>query len=246
MATIIGDGTVGKALAKAMNITALGKEDTPVEDDVVIICVPTNSVQGRQDLSAVHHAMQLIQKAQLVIIRSTILPGTTDALQEQYSVPIMFVPEFGFEKTMYEDLKHPPYYLIGTTDKSFNARGLAKEVLPEADEYETMPAKAAEYAKYITNIWGCWQVTLANTVYDWMGSDAVLYTQALHGALRHNNLPKWGWTITDQGKRGYSGKCLPKDIKAAISQYQQPIWQAIDAYNDRLLSIQNVQAPNVL
>ncbi len=231
---IIGNGTVGSALAKAMGEEALGKSDERVSDDVVIICVPTETIDGKQDLSQVKQALNRIENTKLAIIRSTVLPGTTEDLQRFYKFPIMFVPEFGFEDTMYDDLKNPKYYLFGTTDESFNFRGLAKNILPKAEEYILMPSKCAEIAKYITNIWGCFQVVLANTIYDWAGND-VDYGYALRGALKHKNIPQWGWRIHDKGHRGYSGKCLPKDIKAAISATDNDVWKVIDNYNESLI-----------
>src|SRR5574343_329005 len=115
MATIIGDGTVGKALAKAMGIEAQGKSDELITDDVVIICVPTETVDGQNDLTEVKQSLNRITDTKLVIIRSTILPGTTEKLQDEYPFPIMFVPEFGFEKTMEEDMANPEYYVLGMT-----------------------------------------------------------------------------------------------------------------------------------
>ena len=230
--TIIGSGTVGNSLAKAMGIEALGKSEEKVEDDVVIICTPTLTIDGVQDLSEVKQALGGITEAKLVIIRSTILPGTTEQLQGTTDIPIIFVPEFGFEDTMYDDLKNPDYYLIGITEKSQNMTDLAIKILPPAKSYEVMLATEAEFAKYFTNIWGCFQVTLANTLYDWAGE---YYDKALRGALKHKNLPKWGWKILDRGFRGYSGKCLPKDIKAGISATDNVIWKVIDNYNEKLL-----------
>lgn len=228
--TILGDGTVGKALAKAMGITALGPSEEEVRSDVVIICVPTPTVDGVQDLSSVKQALGRVKEAKLVILRSTVLPGTTEQLQKGTDIPLMFVPEWGFEATMEEDLAHPGYHILGYTTKSVEFTQLAKDTLPYAIIYRIVTAKAAEYSKYFANIWGATQVALANSLYDWVGEDEV-YEQAVSAARLHKNIPQWGWKIHDQGSRGYGGKCLPKEVQAAISQFPHPLWMEMERYN---------------
>ena len=50
-------------------------------------------------------------------------------------------------------------------------------------------------------------------------------------------------TIYHKGKRGYWGKCLPKDIKALLEYARQngiemPIRETVNKYNDKLLNSQ--------
>jgi UDP-glucose 6-dehydrogenase len=237
---IIGDGTVGKALAKAMGITAMGPSEEKVSSDVIIICVPTLTTDGTQDLSCVKQALSRIEDTKLVILRSTVLPGTTESIQRESMHSIMFVPEWGFEATMYDDLANPEYYVLGVTEQSEGLVDLAKRALPKAKEYEIVSATAAEFSKYFANIWGSSQVVLANSFYDWVitqTGNPEVYEQAVQAAKHHKNIPQWGWKVFDQGFRGYAGKCLPKDTQAAISQYPSPLWKEFERYNEQLRSI---------
>ena len=234
--TIIGNGTVGKAMGKAMKVKPLGKSDEVVNDDVVFICVPTPTIDGKQDLSEVEQAIKRVKTAQLIVIRSTILPHTTDILQINNPIPIMFLPEFGKEKTMEYDMAHPECYIFGMTKQSMPVGGLALEYLPEAPMIR-VNAISAEFAKYFSNIWRASQVTLANSLYDWVikedGND-IVYQQAISSILKLGDIPKYGWKIMADGKRGYAGKCLPKDIQAAIGRNPNRLWQEIERYNRQL------------
>lgn len=237
MTTILGDGTVGKALGAALNIEPLGPGEYKVSSDVVIICVPTPSVDGEQDISAVHQAISRIEDTKLIILRSTVLPGTTDELQKDCKFPIMFVPEFGFEASMEADLKEPVYYVMGLSERTISLVPLALSALPSSTQYIQMRTISAEFAKYFTNIWGFSQVILANSLFDWvqaLGLDTSIYEEAISGLKMHKNTPKWGWNIKDQGCRGAGGKCLPKDLKAAISQYPHNLWQRFEEINKEL------------
>ena len=237
MTTIIGNGTLGKALGKAMKIVPLPKSDEQITDDVVFICVPTPTIDYKQDLSEVEQAISRIKQAGIVVIRSTILPGTTDRLQQENIFPIMFLPEFGKEKTMEEDIANPEVYIFGMTEKSKPFGGMVLDVLPRSPKRVLVSAMSAEFAKYFSNVWRASQITTANTLYDWLlsqnGNDLV-YQQALGAILNLSDIPKYGWKIFNEGKRGYSGKCLPKDFQAALGQYPNQLWQDIENYNNRL------------
>jgi len=228
MATIIGDGTVGKALGINLGVKPLGPGKSKVMDNVFIICVPTDT----QDLVAIKDALSRIEDAHLVIIRSTILPGTTDKLQEDCEFPIMFVPEFGREKYMIEDLGNPDLYVFGYTDKSMGLVHLAEAVLPKSDcPRVVVKARAAELSKYFTNVTGATLISIANVFYDWALTD---YDEALKAAQLFPNFPKWGFNVLDQGRRGYHGKCLPKDIQAMLQDYPNKLIQAVEDINNEL------------
>lgn len=235
--TIIGNGTVGKALGECIGVEPLGPSNEMVSADVVIICVPTETVNGIHDQKQVEQALLRIESAKAVILRSTVLPGTTERLQKTCETPILFVPEFGFETTMVEDLRKPDMYIVGVTDKSKGLASIVLEALPPAEVTHVVRATSAEFAKYYTNIWGCVQVMLANSFYDWTMArtgDEGIYTEAIEMAQKHPNMPHWGWRIFDQGFRGYGGKCLPKDIQAALSQYHSPLWYCVETLNNEL------------
>jgi UDP-glucose 6-dehydrogenase len=232
---IIGNGTVGSSLARAMGIKAIGPGDSTVEAKVVILCVPTETVDGVHDQSQVKQAFSRV-KAKLIVVRSTVLPGTTDELQKLTKTPVCFVPEFGFENTMYQDMKHPKMYVVGTTKQSFQKWYMAEEILPPCDEWQPMDAISAEFVKYFCNIWGCSQVILANSLYDWVRSQTKdkVWSQIIDGLRVHPNIPQWGWNVFHDNFRGYAGKCLPKDIQAAISQFPHPLWLMIERLNQDL------------
>lgn len=235
-AAIIGNGTVGSSLGRAMGIKPYGPGESTVKADVVIICVPTETHKGVHDQSQVEQAFNRAD-AKLIAIRSTVLPGTTDRLQATAKTPVCFIPEFGFEKTMYQDMKHPKMYVVGTTEKSEQQWYRAEDVLPYCDEWQPMDAIASEFVKYFCNIWGCSQIILANSLYDWVmkeSGDTKVWNQVVDGLRVHPNIPQWGWNIGQDGERCYNGKCLPKDIQAAISQFPNELWLKFEEINKKL------------
>ncbi|MCX6797270.1 MAG: hypothetical protein NTX98_02210, partial [Candidatus Doudnabacteria bacterium] len=104
---IIGYGFVGKVMFKLFPEAKIYDPGYPgislTKDeinkcDVSFVCVPTNMLtDGSCDVSAVEQTLEWLNTP-LVIVRSTITPGTTDRLQKLYPEKhIVFQPEYAGE-----------------------------------------------------------------------------------------------------------------------------------------------------
>jgi len=107
----MGLGMVGGALQryfekKRINIFKydkgrnIGSVKEVNQADVIFICVPTPFVEGiGPDLSYVEDACNNVLGNKIIVIRSTILPGTTARLQKKYPQhKFLFNPEFLVEE----------------------------------------------------------------------------------------------------------------------------------------------------
>ena len=94
---VIGNGFVGEAISFAFSSVAdmyiydidpsrcLNDVESLHNCDFVFICVPTPMFEdGSQDLSYVESAFQNATDKPLYIIKSTVLPGTTEELSKKY------------------------------------------------------------------------------------------------------------------------------------------------------------------
>ncbi|KKW23562.1 MAG: UDP-glucose/GDP-mannose dehydrogenase dimerization [Parcubacteria group bacterium GW2011_GWA2_51_12] len=200
---VIGGGYVGGTVAKwyrdhGASVKVYDKflESDPVEEvlsqDYIFIAVPTNFDGKSIDLSAMDDAMKNASRAKTaraVIIKSTVVPGTTDKYQEQYPhLKIIFNPEFLTESTAFQDFSYPDRQIIGYTDKSYDMTGDIESILPLAPFVRFVPAKVAEMAKYLKE-----------------------------AAAADKRIGRSHLTACHGGYRGYGGKCLPKDTRALIS-----------------------------
>ena len=87
----------------------LGSSAEVNKADIIFICVPTphNNNKGH-DLSIVKAAIRLIKKPRVLVVKSTVLPGTTETLQKQYPRhTFLFNPEFLTEVTADQDMQYP-------------------------------------------------------------------------------------------------------------------------------------------
>jgi UDPglucose 6-dehydrogenase len=101
---IIGYGVVGNAIKQLFNNAlifdpAFAEQSASKKDinaaDAAFICVPTpKASDGSCDISIVEEVVAWLTTP-LIIIRSTISPGTTDRLKKKYpNKHIVFMPEY--------------------------------------------------------------------------------------------------------------------------------------------------------
>ena len=110
---VIGNGFVGEAISFAFSsvsdmyvydtdpLKSLNELQSVHNCDFVFICVPTPMFQdGSQDLSYVESTFEKATNKPVYILKSTVLPGTTEKLSKKYSnINIIFSPEFLSERT---------------------------------------------------------------------------------------------------------------------------------------------------
>lgn len=196
----------------------LGSVEEVNEAQVVFICVPTPyHERGGFDPSAVQAAMDLLAPKKTVVIKSTVLPGTTEALQRRHPEHrVLFNPEFLREATAQQDFARPDRQVVGYTEAS---RPVAEEVLsllPRAPFMRIVTAAEAEMAKYVANSFLAVKVSFANEIYDLCTTlgidyDAVRPLVAADARIGPSHLD-----VFHDGYRGYGGKCLPKDTRSLM------------------------------
>mgnify|MGYP003144408970 CR=1 FL=1 len=221
---IAGFGMVGGALEKVLDNPILydppkgiGSKSELNEADIVFICVPTPYKNGF-DLSIVIETLNQLNESKIVVLKSTILPGTTDHLQKEYPQHrFLFNPEFLTEASADQDARYPDRQILGYTQRSYTACTEVMNLLPLAPYETIMPAKEAEMVKYFNNTWFATKVIFANQMYDLAEKMGIDYDAVKEGASADKRMTGTSHLeIFHKGYRGYDGKCLPKDTKALI------------------------------
>lgn len=236
---VIGYGYVGKAVANffgdhfhvliydtANPIISATQGEINKKADLAIISVPTPMGKtGSADLSAIYSTLGWLTTP-LVLIKSTIPPGTTTALSAKYKKDIAFSPEYigeghyqvpfwkGYPDPL--DMKKHEFVIIGGTKKTV-ARILLffKTVLGAEAKYFQTDSTTAELVKYTENSFLATKVTFCNEMYDIAKSFGVDYNELRELWLLDGRVGR-SHTIVFEDKRGFGGKCLPKDVNALV------------------------------
>jgi len=222
---IIGVGYVGGALASVIpkiilydKYKKIGSPEIVNKTDIIFICVPTPWTKKIGfDLSAIKDVFSIIKGRKIIVIKSTVLPGTTDKMQKKYPQhKILFNPEFLRQATAEKDMRNPFEQIIGYTKKSKSVAKEILKILPKASAEFIVPAKEAEMAKYFSNVFLSTKVVFANQIYDLCQKLGINYDLVKEMAKVNPRFSFSHFDIWTNGYRGYSGACLPKDTRSLI------------------------------
>lgn len=252
---IVGFGYVGKAMRKLFDDVIIydvtdkevwASKDAVNECDIVIVCVNTpQSEDGSADLSQVHDVMSWLETP-LIITKSTIPPGTTELLKQKYNKHIVFSPEYIGETIAHPmlDLKNRDFWIFGG-DKKDTEKAVEfwkSHVKTTARFYQT-DSTTAEIVKYMENCFFATKITFCNEFYEICKTFDRSYNEVRELWLADPRINR-NHTQVYKDKRGFSGKCLPKDLsaitKASIDKgYNSDLLKEIEKSNERLKEKKN-------
>ena len=226
---VVGLGSVGDAAFTTFSnhfhtvgydVDGRGDWKEILASDVAIVCVPTNAAgDGQLDMT---HVMDVAHKLAehsftgLMIVKSTLQPGTMDAINERYpQLRAAYAPEFLRERDALEWFQSPDrlVYSCATNDESalleyFSWIG---EEVPRV----RMEHLEAELGKLAHNTYIATKVTFTveiERLAHHFGVDPVPVMETVWRDRRVNNPAH----LTPM-KGGFAGKCVPKDT-AALAQ----------------------------
>lgn len=241
---VIGIGFLGSSIVHVFQLHAdikfydKYKQSDTLEDvvnhaDIIWMCLPTPMFYdgGEIDLSILEENLDLIHNMvskednKVVIIKSTVIPGTTKYFAEKYpKLRFVMSPEFLTSRANFINSVTPCRIIIGAEDE------WAGDLVEEIHRYRfnnsvliyRTGTSEAELVKYCANNFFSVKVSYFNFVSsvceklgmnyedirDMIVSDARLTNS-------HTNVPG------HDGKKGYSGLCFPKDINAFINYAEE-------------------------
>lgn len=200
--------------------------------DLAIVCVPTpRRSDGSCDTSIVEAVVSQLY-SEIVLVKSTVTPGTCDRIAGQTGKRIVFSPEYMGESRYWtppeypsptDALSHRFVILGGERDDCSRVTDIMLPRFGPATRFRFMSRVEAELVKYFENAFFAMKVAFANEV---------RRISELSGANYH--VVREGWlddprvgpmhTAAFAGDRGFDGKCLPKDI-AALAHYCRAMGQ---------------------
>jgi len=234
---IIGGGFVGRATSLLCGPNSIIYDlrpdlcrphgcswDDVLRCDMVFVCVPTpmDSATGECHLGAVSSVLDRFHGFHGdIILRSTVPVGTSDKLG------VHFLPEFLTEKNWERDVRSCSQWIIGTDDPSLAdrftrvlTRSVAQGIIASDRTCRIRPSEA-EAVKLFRNNFLAVKVAFCNEWSSFCLAAGIDYDTVRHHAALD---PRIGSSHTHvpghDGRPGFGGTCLPKDIASSIHQFQ--------------------------
>lgn len=239
---IIGVGFVGDALlasfsSKGITVMPYDKykgmgsfEDT-LNTDVIFLALPTlyKNEEVGYDKSSLHEVSALLRDRGyqgMVVIKSTVEPGTTENLYKQYGIKFVHNPEFLTARTARFDFENQSHIVLGR-----NSGMTEKEMEPlsqfYAKHYPTAKisiclSDESESMKIMVNTFYSIKVQAFNEFYLFCQAKGIDYNRVkdlmlINGWINpmHTNVPG------PDGQLSYGGACFPKDSSALLAEMKK-------------------------
>lgn len=243
--SVIGVGVVGSAISNLVKMAGMTvNEFDPklpgykpenlcgagiYESDFVFLCLPTPTVNGEQDLKPIEETLGLVNKDNkdtIYILKSTVLPGTTDRMVEKYGLNIVHSPEFLSEITAKEDFYDQNIHFMGFSggnstleeiqrhnqlnkiqklyNKMYSVCGVCKK-----PTIEKVKATESEMIKYTANCFYATKVTFFNEIERLCREVGADYKTVSSSAINSKGwIAKNHYNVPGRHGAGYSGMCL--------------------------------------
>jgi len=248
---VIGNGFVGSALVSGFLLHVndilihdkdLSRSTHTVEQivrscNVIFVSVPTPMFEsGECDLSIVHSAINEYSqvrnslsesekiKDQVVVVRSTIVPGTMEELSKKYpDINFVFNPEFLTERRARLDFINASRIVLGSNNEK--ALSIVESVyrirFPHIPIIKTDFA-TAQLIKYMANCFFATKVSFMNEMYQVCSAVGGDWNTAVNGLMLDGRIGNSHIDVPGHdGDFGFGGKCFPKDINAMIKRCEE-------------------------
>jgi len=240
---IVGHGFVGQAVDYAFTHPHIEKfyVDPKYNTDIdqlvkwqphmVFVCAPTPMLpNGAIEATIVNDAvLKLIEHTNSgIAIKSTVTPDVIKNLMVTVAFKgaenrVVYNPEFLTENSAKEQFIHAPFHVFGGTPSAVD--GLISvynmfSMCTMDNVFKTAPVEAA-FIKYAINSFMATKVTFFNQLYDAATGMGASFNNIIAGLEQDPRIGKSHMRVPGfDGKRGFGGACLPKDIAAFSESFK--------------------------
>lgn len=235
----IGQGWIGRNYAdnfeqRGFDIVRYGKEEPYNKNkeaisqcDIVFIAVPTPTTTEGFDDSIVRGVVPLVGEGKIAVVKSTMLPGTTESIQaENPDIIVLHSPEFLVEATVEYDVANPSRNIIGMPigdEEHLCASEQVMEILPKAPYESICSSRESELIKYGANAFLYTKVVFMNMLHDLSEKNDCEWEKVREGIATDPRIGASHTNPVHKSGRGAGGHCFIKDFAAFREGYERVV-----------------------
>lgn len=238
---IIGIGVVGSAIKNTLEYLQipfklydkykkLGNSiDELLDCNMIFICLPTLFISSGEydkcELNNVIAQLALLKYSGIIIIKSTVEPGTTKSLQNKYeNLSLIHNPEFLSAKTATEDFLNQKHIIIGVSSSDKDISHLVdfyKKYFPSA-EISITTSNESEMAKITCNSFYACKIQFFTEIKLFCDKRGISYENIKDLVIKNGWVNPMHLDVPGHdGEISFGGACLPKDIRCLNSLLEE-------------------------
>jgi UDPglucose 6-dehydrogenase len=200
-------------------------DETINKSDFVFVSVPTPSKKnGSADLTILESVLSDIadvctSQETIILIRSTIIPGTTRCMQLKFNtLKLVFNPEFLTERSANFDFINQSRAICGGDKKNTNkVADLFRWRFGQSFSILETNFESAELIKYMANTFFATKISFLNDMKLLSDKSNANWEDVIEGFVRDGRIGHSHLNVPGHdGRYGFGGVCFPKDIQAII------------------------------
>jgi UDPglucose 6-dehydrogenase len=246
--SVIGLGFVGSAMVNSFRLKGylddinlfiydkfrdggIGRFNGTLNADIIFLALPTmyDENRGVYDITAIEEISAMLVEHEykgVVVIKSTILPETTDILCDKYGLNFVHNPEFLTARTANEDFHNQTHIVLGQSkscpDKMYNKVVQFYSTLYPSAQISRCRSTESESMKLLVNCFYAVKVQVNTEFYLLCQKMGISYDTVMSMMLKNGWInPMHTKVPGPDGKISYGGLCLPKDAIAATQLMRQ-------------------------
>jgi len=239
---IVGYGNVGRNLKKEWGVLPIDTYDKykpgtntkrDIKYDIAVICVDTPYVSCDNvcEVSEVKNAI-MENDADIYIIKSTVLPGTTERFCAETGKTILFSPEYYGTTHFTNNYVFDFTILGGNKEAGKKVVQCLQTVYDGRHRFFLTDAKTAELCKYMENAFLATKVSFCQEFYEIAEKIGVNYEELRELFVADPRVdPSQTYVFRDHPY--WKSHCYDKDVPAIAETYNAYLLKAVIAFNER-------------
>ncbi len=212
--------------------------------EIIFLCVGTPmNEDSTVDMSQIDDALQTIIDLKInvpIFIKSTIPPGACKTLSKVTGLQIGSNPELLRERCAVRDIWSSDRIIMGGTKKMLKIlKNVYYPIFEDDVTYLELTSTEAEMVKHATNAFLASQVGFANEIYNMCKVFDIKYDNIKEALYLDKRLGRHIAVPGTDGKMGFGGHCLPKDLNALVnhskeSGYKPKLFEELLRFNKEI------------
>lgn len=235
---IIGYGVVGHNLSEELKALSPDIYDIKLKDrrkshyDFAFVCIDTPHMDEID--APIDDLIDVINSnnADIFIIKSTILPGSTDRLKEITGKRIIFSPEYYGGTQHCNNFDFNFTILGGDKQDCLQVQQLLQNVYDARHSFHIVDSKTAELLKYMENSWLATKVSFCSQFYNIAQQCGVDYETLRELFILDPRINPSHTFVYDEHPY-WDSHCLNKDVPTIANAFDAELLKAIISFNEK-------------